>query len=103
MNKKVRIYDKEFKLDAIALYKRSGRPRQTIAEELGIARSTFNKWVNTFDQEGEQSFPGKGHLSYEKEELLALRKELHHVKQERDILKKAVAIFSIPSGKGMNS
>jgi len=62
-----------------------------------------NMWVRDYKQEGDQSFPGKGQIKSSEEELRALRKELLHVRQERDILKKAVAIFSGPQGKGINS
>lgn len=98
-----RNYTKEFKIDAVNLYKKSGRSADTIADELGIAKSTFTKWIRAIKQDGLNSFPGKGHMRERDEELNALRKELQHVKLERDILKKAVAIFSSPSGKGTNS
>lgn len=98
-----RNYDKEFKRDAVALYKKSGRELRIIAEELGVPKSTFGHWVRAFEEDGKDSFPGKGHVKGRDEEVHALRKELNHVKLERDILKKAVAIFSNPSGKGINS
>lgn len=99
----MRNYDQEFKLNAVKLYKESGRSLKSISDELGIAATTFHKWVQTYKQEGEASFPGKGHVKSSDAELLALRKELHHVRLERDILKKAVAIFSVPQGKGTSS
>lgn len=55
-----------------------------------------------YTQMEEESFPGKGQVRSSEEELIALRKELNHVRQERDILRKAVAIFSVPQGKGTN-
>lgn len=99
----MRIYDKEFKLNAVNLYKSSGRSLTTIANELGLATSTLGHWVKDYKKDGTQSFPGKGQVKSSEEELRALRKELMHVRQERDILKKAVAIFSGPQGKGTNS
>ncbi len=44
-----------------------------------------------------QAFPGHGRVPADQEELVRLRRELEIVRQERDILKKAVAIFSRPS------
>jgi|SRR3990167_1566671 len=99
----MRTYDKEFKINAVNLYRSSGRSLTTIANELGLATSTLGHWVRDYKQEGDQSFPGKGQIKSSEEELRALRKELLHVRQERDILKKAVAIFSGPQGKGINS
>lgn len=85
------------------LYKSSGRSLKTIAEELGLAMSTLSHWVQDYKKEGDHSFPGKVQIRSSEEELRALRKELMHVRQERDILKKALAIFSGPQGKGINS
>lgn len=98
----MKIYDKDFKINAVNLYKSSDRSLKTIAEELGLATSTLSQWVQEYKKEGGQSFPGKGRVKSAEEELRALRKELAHVRQERDILKKAVAIFSGPQGKGIS-
>jgi len=99
----MRNYDQDFKVNAIKLYKESGRSMNTIADELGVPSTTFHQWVQAYKKEGEASFPGKGHVKSSEAELIALRKELHHVRLERDILKKAVAIFSVAPGKGTPS
>jgi transposase len=97
----MRTYDKDFKINAVNLYKSSGRSLNTIAQELGLSTSTLSKWVCQYNEDGDGSFPGKGQAKSYEEEVRALRKELIHVRQERDILKKAVAIFSEPRGKGI--
>lgn len=99
----MRNYDQEFKHNAIKLYKESGRSMNSIADELGVPSTTFHQWVQAHKKEGQASFPGKGPVKSSEAELIALRKELHHVRLERDILKKAVAIFSVPQGKGTPS
>jgi transposase len=99
----MRTYDKEFKIDAVNLFKSSGRSMKQIAQELGLATSSLSKWIKEYSQNGDKCFPGKGHANIYEEEVKALRKELLHTRQERDILKKALAIFSTPQGKGMNS
>ena len=96
----MRSYDKDFKINAINLYGSSGRSIHTLARELGIPSATFSKWVRDYRQGGHDSFPRKGQVKSSEEELRALRKELLHVRQERDILKKVVAIFSGPREKG---
>ncbi len=94
-------YDKEFKVNAAKLYLGSDKSIEVIANDLGVSRATLGNWIKQYKTEGEKSFPGSGHVI--DEELRALKRELYLVRQERDILKKAVAIFSEPRGKGMNS
>jgi len=88
-----RSYDKEFKLNAIALHK-NGKSAGQVCRDLGIPGSTFSGWVKEYDQDKEKSFPGSGNIKASNEELYRLKKELEDVKMQRDILKKAVAIFS---------
>ena len=98
----MRTYDKDFKINAVNLYKSSGKSLKAIAQEFGLATSTLSKWVDQHGRNGDESFPGKGQVKASEEEIMALRKELMHVRQERDILKKAVAIFSAPQGRGIS-
>jgi transposase-like protein len=92
--RKMRNYDKEFKVNAVRLYLQSGRSYQQVGGELGIPAATLVGWVLAHKKEGEQAFPGKGHLKPSDEELAQLRKELAITREERDILKKALGIFS---------
>lgn len=94
--RKVRTYDKEFKLNAVKLYLESGRGYKRISEELGIPTGTLVGWVEDHKKEGEHAFPGKGHIKPADTEMALLRKELGIVREERDILKKALGIFSSP-------
>ena len=95
MSKKtLRSYDKEFKLNAIKLYVESGRSYKQIGNELGIPEATLAGWVGDYKKDKENSFPGKGNRSPADEELTQLRKELAIAREERDILKKALGIFS---------
>ena len=92
--KKPRTYDKEFKLNAINLYLSSGRRYEQVSDELGIPVGTLVTWVQTHKKNGAEAFPGKGCLKPSDAEIAQLRKELAIVREERDILKKAVGIFS---------
>lgn len=94
-------YDKEFKLSAVQLYLSRQESRDKIATDLGVSRASLGKWVASYKRDGERSFPGSGRVV--ESELRALKQELHLVRQERDILKKAMAIFSQPRSKGTNS
>ena len=92
--KKPRTYDKEFKLNAINLYLSSGRAYEQVSDEVGIPVGTLVTWVQARKKDGAEAFPGKGYLKPSDAEIVQLRKELAIVREERDILKKAVGIFS---------
>ena len=94
--KSVRTYDKEFKNSAVALFKEGNRSYQDVANSLGIPCATLVGWVKAKEQSGEDAFPGKGHLPATEERLRTLERENERLKRERDILKKALAIFSSP-------
>ena len=89
-----RKYTREFKLEAVRL---SEDPEQTAAEvarALGISPKILYRWRQAFKADGQEAFPGHGKLPESEEEVRQLRRELERVTQERDILKKAIAIFS---------
>jgi len=92
--KSARKYDKEFKLNAAKLYENSDRSSEQIAEELGIPKSTLQGWIRQYTDYREESFLGSGKMKPKDEKLDRLQRELADIKLERDILKKAVAIFS---------
>jgi transposase len=89
-----RTYDKEFKLEAVRLVLEEGHSARSVEQKLGTGQGVVYNWVHQFTDDPGQSFPGKGNLKPPDKELHDLRKELERVKRERDILKKAVAIFS---------
>jgi transposase len=89
----VRVYDKEFKMNAIELHK-GGKSGGQICRDLGIPRSTFSGWLEQHKRNGDSSFPGSGNITSSNVDFYKMKKELDDVKMERDILKKALAIFS---------
>jgi transposase len=91
---KKRTYDKEFKLNAVKLHLEEGRSIRQVSEELGIPSATFSGWVESYKNDGKEAFPGKGNLKASDAEIAQLRKELAIAREERDILKKALGIFS---------
>lgn len=95
---KQRKYNREFKINAVKLCQESRKSLGEIAEDLGVPKSTLNSWITQFKKEGDQSFRGSGIIRSSNEELYFLKKELAEVKMERDILKKAMVIFSRPRG-----
>jgi transposase len=97
MTRERKPYTREFKIEAVRLLKRSGRSQEAIARELGISSSSLSRWKKKYAEDGEDAFPGHGNLTPEKERIRQLERENEILQQERDILKKAVAIFSHPS------
>ena len=60
-----------------------------MAKGLGINENVLYRWIRQYREDPENSFPGKGKLKSEDEELRLLRRELADVKEERDIVKKS--------------
>ena len=95
-HKERRKYTREFKLEAVRLYESRGKSMRVIEQELGITPYLLPKWVQQFRQKEMAAFPGKGRLPEGEAELARLRRENEILRQEREVLKKAVAIFSEP-------
>lgn len=93
-NGKRRNYDQSFKLEAVRLVTEEGRKVAEVARELGINANQLHRWKTKYAEDGQSAFPGKGNLTPEQEELRKLRREVFDLREERDILKKAMAIFS---------
>jgi len=89
-----RNFDREFKMETARLIVEGGRRVADVAQDLDIHENVLRKWKNQYLEDKEQSFPGKGKLKPEEEEIRRLRRELADIKEEREILKKALAIFS---------
>lgn len=89
-----RRYTREFKREAIRLYETSGKSVRQIEIDLGITPGLLNKWRAQERSNGQQAFPGTGHQTELEAELRRVRRELEIVRQERDILKKAIQVFS---------
>ncbi len=96
MGKTQSTYTKEFKQQAVQLFETSGKSKTQIARDLGISDSALSKWCKEFGERGEEAFPGKGHQTAIEEENRKLKREIEILRQERDILKKAVSIFAQP-------
>jgi len=90
---KRRKYDEQFKRDAVNLLESSNKTLTQVASDLGIKYDRLSRWRKEFHEAGKKPFTGNGNTR--DEEIARLRKEIAEVKLERDILKKAVAIFSV--------
>ena len=104
MTKQRTYYDREFKQRAVELSYARGNAKE-IAEELGIRPELLYRWRRESEKYQDNSFPGKGKpkMTDLEKENARLQKELRDARMERDILKKAVSIFSRNDGKSTNS
>jgi len=89
-----RTYDRQFKEEAIRLVTEGGRSVTEVAHSLGIHENLLHTWKRKHKEDPSGSFPGKGHLKPEEEELKRLQKENANLREDKEILKKALAIFS---------
>jgi transposase len=87
-----RRFTKEFKEQAVELVNSSDKSVAEIAHELGVRSDQLYRWKRSLEADGSQAFRGNGKVR--QDELAELRKENARLKEERDILRKAVAIFS---------
>jgi len=85
-------YENDFKILIVELVK-SGRSAKEVGDEYGLNANMIRRWVREYEVKS-GDFTKKRELSPEEKELKALRKQLDAVTMERDILKKAVSIFS---------
>lgn len=94
-----RSFTKEFKLDVISQSYRTDNIRE-LADELGIRPELIYRWRSEYKEAPEESFPGKGNQQRtpEAEELVRLQRENADLRMERDILKKAIGIFTSRRG-----
>lgn len=85
-------YENDFKVLIVELVN-SGRSAKEVGDEYGLNANMIRRWVREYEVKS-GDFTKKRELSPEEKELKALRKQLDAVTMERDILKKAVSIFS---------
>ncbi|WP_134087712.1 transposase [Olivibacter sp. XZL3] len=92
-----RKFDDSFKIMAVDLSVVKGSVAE-VAKELDIDPSLLSKWRRNPRYNGNKVLPDNPKLSPEEQELRILRKKLRDTELERDILKKAIAIFSRGDG-----
>ncbi len=89
-----RKFSREFKLEAVRMVTEGGHTAVQVARDLELAPDMLRRWRKELRREPNEAFPGGGTMQPEDAERQRLRRDLRRVRQERDILKKALAIFS---------
>ena len=103
-----RNFTEEFKAETVALLEGSGQPLSQMSRELGIEQSVLRAWRRKLRPpgtaaprpvatSGDGSSAATPALTADQAEIRRLRRELERVQMERDILKKAIGIFSGPT------
>lgn len=83
----------------------TGKSAREVADELGITSEMLRRWRREYERYQSGSFSGHGNanMTNDQKEIARLKRELRDAQIERDILKKAVSIFSRGDGRYMNS
>jgi transposase len=84
-------YPEQFRREAVELV-RSGRSIRDVAESLGVSQQTLRNWAKQVAVDRRERDDGL--TSAERDELRRLRPENTSLRQERDILKRATALFA---------
>lgn len=81
-----------------------GIPLEEVARKLDINRQGLHRWKHDYKESPDEAFPGHGRpKSSTEEDYRRLQKALRDVEEERDILKKALTIFSKPKRTDLGS
>jgi transposase len=97
-----RTYNRAFKVQALELVKASQKSINEIERDLGITPGLLHKWKARMKVDGQDAFPGKGRLKEDEELIRRLKRENEVLRPEREVLKKALAIFSERPEKSTN-
>ena len=97
-------YEKEYKTMIVELVE-SGQKVSVVAQEYGLNDNMIRRWRREYNNPNKPFFTGNGNASLtdQEKEIARLRKELKETQLERDILKKAVSIFSKSDKTSINS
>ena len=104
MSKPRKKYTKEEKLEIVKLSLEDNETVKALSERYELGANTLYNWRSKFLKNKEASFPGKGNkmMTETERKIHELEKELRETRLERDILKKAVGIFSKSDRKFSN-
>ncbi len=96
-----RSFTPEFKAEVVALVRQPGKTAGGVAREMGLTETAVRAWVR--QAELDEGVRNDGLTTAERAELALLRKELRETREERDILKRAVAFVCHERGRQPSS
>jgi len=89
-----RKFTTEFKAETVALIRGSGKSIAEVCREMGLPESSVHRWLAQADIDGRQRDGLTTLTTAERQELSRLKRELRVVREERDVLAKAIAFFT---------
>lgn len=89
-----KTYDRDFKVSAVKLILEKQQSVSKISRDLGVSQNSLHLWKRAFLKDSRNCFPGNGEVMEYEAKMRKMARELELVKEERDILKKAVGIVS---------
>jgi transposase len=92
--KKRRKYDAQFKQEAARLVIEQGQSCRAVEKALGLTNGIVKDWVRAYKSGPAVAFPGNGRKRAHQDEIDELKREVDLLTKQRDILKKALSIFS---------
>jgi len=87
-----RSFTAEFKADVVALVRQPGNTAHSVARDLDLTETAVREWVKQAERDA--GVRADGLTTSERAEMTQLRKDLREAREERDILKRAVAFFA---------
>lgn len=94
MTERRKTYTREFKLEVVHLADNTDKPIAHLEQDLGLSVGTIHHWRRQVFVDGEEAFPGSGRMTGQAELIRRLKREVKVLREERDILKKAIVVFS---------
>ncbi len=87
-------YGTKFKLNTMMLVLEEGRVASQVARDLGITSKTLYGWIARHKDDPKYPFVGSDRLKPEAKATRDLERENRELREENEILKKALRIFS---------
>ena len=82
----------EYKEEIIKLVTESKKKMSEVAKDIGVTATSIRRWIRQYSEYGKNAFPGKGYLRTEDDKIRKLMRDNIDLKEENEILKKALAI-----------
>ena len=89
-----RRFTPEYKEEIIKLVTERKKKISEVAKDIGVTSTSIRRWITQYSEYGKDAFPGKGNLRAEDDKIRKLMRDNIDLKEENEILKKAMAIFS---------
>ena len=94
MTQRRKTYTREFKVEVLHLAENTEKPIAHLEQDLGLSVGTIHHWRRQVVVDGEAAFPGSGRMTGQAELIRRLKREIEVLREERDILKKAMIVFA---------